>query len=79
VVWPLQRASVRPLSQRPSVAVPLRFDETALIGTWLDTRAGMVEDEVTKRISSQVADSLVKVGTDLSGWATTLATSVCGS
>ena len=49
---------------------PLRSDETVLIGRWLNTPAGTVEDEVAKRIRCLVADSLVKVSADRSGWRT---------
>jgi hypothetical protein len=49
-------------------APPLRPDETVLIGRGLDTPAGSVEDDVAKRIRSLVADSLVKVAADHSGW-----------
>jgi hypothetical protein len=43
------------------MASPLRPDENALIGRWLETPAGMVADDVAERIRSLVADSLVKV------------------
>ncbi len=49
-------------------ASPLRSDETVLIGRWLSTSAGMVEDEVTKRIRSLVADSLIQIAGG--GWET---------
>jgi len=42
-------------------ASPLRSDESVLIGRWLTTSGGLVEDEVTKRIRSLVSDSLVQV------------------
>jgi hypothetical protein len=52
------------------VAALLRSDETVLVGRWEATPAGVVADEVAKRIKSLVAYSLVKVATDDSGWDT---------
>ena len=52
------------------MAPPLRPDENVLIGRWQNTPGGIVGDEVTKRIRSLVANSLVKVATDRTGWDT---------
>jgi hypothetical protein len=49
-------------------ASPLRPDESALIGRWEETPNGVVADEVTKRIQSLVAESLIKIAG--SGWET---------
>jgi hypothetical protein len=47
---------------------PLRHDESALIGRWEETPHGVVADDVTKRIQSLVANSLVKIAGG--GWET---------
>jgi hypothetical protein len=49
-------------------ASPLRPDESALVGRWEETPRGVVAVEVTRRIRTLVADSLVKIAGG--GWET---------
>jgi hypothetical protein len=48
----------------------LSADEKVLRGGWTDTPDGLKPDETALRIEALTAHSLVKLGTDPSGWET---------